>query len=421
MVDSSTTKLQQNLRYLALMVAMAIMLTLFFTHLLTAYYYETRNLEVSTENLSIKVSRLVYGSPEIWQFQTERLEELIETNIIDHSSAYMVQIKDPSQKTILQTGEVMAFPSIQITTDIRDGYDVIATLSTTKDVTDIWIKAAISGIVGLILGIVAYLLIQILPIRALIRRDNLLRENEAQLRQAQKMEAVGQLTSGIAHEFNNILAVVMGNLELHQETLEKDPQTRQPVTNAVSAASRGAALTQQLLSFSSRQTLKPAIVCLNEPIDRIVSFLRGIVDASISFELKLKDQLWKTNLDVAQFETAMFNLVTNARQAMNDSGILTIETDNYFIDEEFALKHKDFKAGPYVKVALSDTGPGMPKDVVERARDPFFTTKPVGEGSGLGLSMVHGFSRQSNGLMTIESKVDKGTTVTFYFPAEMDP
>lgn len=420
MVDNSTARLQKNLRYLALMVATAIMFTLFFTYLLTAYYYETRNLEVSTENLSFKVSRLVYGSPEIWQFQTERLEELIETNIVDQSSAYMVQIKGRSQNTILQTGDALTFPSITLTTDIRDGYDIIATLSITKDVTDIWIKAAISGLVGLILGIVAYILIQILPIRALIRRDKLLRENEAQLRQAQKLEAVGQLTSGVAHEFNNILAVVMGNLELHQETLGSNPQTRQPVTNAVTAARRGAELTQQLLSFSSRQTLKPAIVCLNDPITRIVGFLRGVVDTSISFELKLKDQLWKTNLDVAQFETALFNLVTNARQAMGDSGSLTIETDNILIDQEFALKHKDFKAGPYVKVSLSDTGPGMPKDVVEKASDPFFTTKPVGEGSGLGLSMVDGFSRQSNGLMIIESTVGKGTTVTFYFPAETE-
>ncbi len=416
MIDNSTANLQQNLRYLALMVAAAIMFTLFTTYLLTSYRYETRNLKVSTENLSLKVSRLVYGSPEIWQFQTVRLEELIETNLVDPSGEYMVQITDPRKNLIVQTGNVMTFPHITLTHDIRDGLDVVATLRISKDVTYIWVEAAISGLLGLTLGIVTYLLIQILPIRALIRRDSLLRENEAQLRQAQKLEAVGQLTSGVAHEFNNILAVVMGNLELHEETLASDPKTRQPVTNAVAAARRGAKMTQQLLSFSNRQTLQPTIACLNDPITRTVDFLRGVVDASLSFEVKLNDQLWDTNVDIAQFKAALFNLVRNSRQAMQDKGKLIIETDNVLVDKEFALKHRDFKPGPYVKVALTDTGPGMPKDVIERASDPFFTTKPVGEGTGLGLSMVHGFATQSGGLLIIESSVGTGTTVTFYFP-----
>lgn len=241
------------------------------------------------------------------------------------------------------------------------------------------------------------------------------RKSEEQLRQAQKMESIGQLTGGIAHDFNNLLGVIIGNLEFLQESLKSDDQKRAFTDNAIHAALRGAELTQRLLSFARKQTLRPEVVDLNQLVLGMTKLLRRTLGETISIDPKTSADLWVTEIDPAQFEAELLNLVTNARHAMGDGGRLVLETSNIILDQDYADQYEDVVSGPYVMLAVSDTGTGMPEDVLAQAFEPFFTTKEVGEGSGLGLSMVHGFVRQSQGHVSVYSEVGVGTTVKLYF------
>ena len=243
------------------------------------------------------------------------------------------------------------------------------------------------------------------------------RKSEELLRQAQKMEAVGQLTGGIAHDFNNILGVVIGNLDFLQDSLSDDAEKLLIVDNAVRAALRGADLTQRLLAFARKQTLVPEIVDLNQLVLGMTELLRRTLGETITIVPNVAEGLWPTEIDPAQFESALLNLATNARHAMTEGGRLVIETDNVLLDQDYAAQHDGVIPGPHVMLAVSDTGVGMTDDVLAHAFDPFFTTKAVGEGSGLGLSMVHGFMRQSQGHVSVYSELSVGTTVKLYFKA----
>ena len=259
-----------------------------------------------------------------------------------------------------------------------------------------------------------------LPTRlAVTARDVTEQQNlEQQLRQAQKMEAVGQLTGGIAHDFNNLLAVLRGSLEILQRRLNtgKLEGTERFITAAQDACRRAAALTQRLLAFSRRQTLDPRPTDVNRLIAGMEELIRHSVGADIAIEVVGAGGLWSTKIDPSQLESSLLNLCLNGRDAMAPSGgRLTIETANKWLDERGA-KERELPPGQYVSLCVTDTGSGMEPAVISRAFDPFFTTKPLGEGTGLGLSMVHGFVRQSGGQVRIYSEVGKGTTVCLYLP-----
>ena len=230
------------------------------------------------------------------------------------------------------------------------------------------------------------------------------------LRQAQKMEAVGQLTGGIAHDFNNMLAVVIGSLDLLGRRLGGDERARRYVDAASDGARRAALLTQRLLSFSRQQPLEPKAIDLNSLVAGMSDLLRHSIGADIRLETVLAGGLWRVEVDPNQLENVILNLVVNARDAMPDGGRLTIETQNARLDDRYAATHDDVTAGQYVMLAVSDTGAGMPEDVIAKAFDPFFTTKAVGKGTGLGLSQVYGFIKQSGGHVKIYSEPDHGTT-----------
>lgn len=242
------------------------------------------------------------------------------------------------------------------------------------------------------------------------------RELEARLRQSQKMEAIGQLTGGVAHDFNNILTVILGNAEMLSDKLTDDQQLRFLAEMTATAAERGAELTNRLLAFSRRQALEPKLVDLNRLVAGVESLCRRTVSEDIDVELVRAGGLWGAEIDPGQLETALLNLVINARDAMPNGGRLTIETANTLLDDFYAENHDEVTPGQYVMVSISDTGTGMPKSISERAFEPFFTTKDVGKGSGLGLSMVYGFVKQSSGHIKIYSEVQEGTTVKLYFP-----
>ncbi len=242
-------------------------------------------------------------------------------------------------------------------------------------------------------------------------------EIEQQLRQAQKMEAVGQLTGGVAHDFNNLLAVIIGNLEFLINELPVDDEREARAATVMRAAERGAELTQRLLAYSRQQPLAPQAVDFNALVSDMMEMLRRTLGETIEVETVLADGLWESCADPGQLEAALLNLAVNARDAMPDGGRLTIETGNIELDElDAPVRSGDVGAGQYVMLAVTDTGSGMPEDVRERAFEPFFTTKEVGKGTGLGLSMIFGFCKQSGGYVTIESAANRGTGVRLYLP-----
>jgi PAS domain S-box-containing protein len=241
------------------------------------------------------------------------------------------------------------------------------------------------------------------------------RRIEAQLAQAQKMEAVGQLTGGIAHDFNNLLTVILGNLESAGDHAG-DPVQRGLIESAVLAGERGAELVQRLLAFARRQILQPSILDINEAVGGLTGMLRRTLGEHVEIETAVRPGLWPTLVDRAQFENALINLAVNARDAMARGGKLTIETANVHLDSDYAAQNVDVTPGDYVLLAVTDTGTGMSPEVLARALEPFFTTKEVGRGSGLGLPMIFGFVKQSDGHMKIYSEVGHGTTVRIYLP-----
>ncbi|MCX8475581.1 MAG: PAS domain S-box protein [Sphingomonas sp.] len=235
---------------------------------------------------------------------------------------------------------------------------------------------------------------------------------EEALRQAQKLEAIGQLTGGIAHDFNNLLTVILGNLELLRKRLPDDPRTRRLVENAFEGAQRGASLTQRLLAFARRQDLRPEPIAVAELVRGMTSLLQHSLGPMVRVETHFPLGLPPAQVDANQLEMALLNLAMNARDAMPDGGIIDISATERAVDGEFA----DLAAGRYVKLVLSDTGFGMDEETLARAVDPFFTTKGVGKGTGLGLSMVQGLVAQSGGRLTLRSALGRGTVAELYLP-----
>ncbi|WP_395015436.1 response regulator [Dongia sp.] len=241
-------------------------------------------------------------------------------------------------------------------------------------------------------------------------------EAEAQLRQAQKMEAVGKLTGGVAHDFNNVLQVIGGNLQLLVRDVAGNLRAEQRLQTAIAAISRGSKLASQLLAFGRRQPLAPKAVNLGRLVRGIDDMLRRALGEGIEIETIIAGGLWNTFVDKAQLENAILNLAINARDAMAGQGRLTIEACNAALDEVYTARHDEVLPGQYVMVAVSDNGAGMSAEVLDRAFEPFFTTKPEGHGTGLGLSMVYGFVKQSGGHVKIYSEPGQGTTIRLYLP-----
>ncbi|MFP2900125.1 PAS domain-containing protein [Corallococcus sp. 4LFB] len=247
------------------------------------------------------------------------------------------------------------------------------------------------------------------------------RQAEDQLRQAQKMEAVGKLTGGVAHDFNNLLQVVGGNLQLLQRDVAGNERGLQRVRSALGAVERGARLSGQLLAFSRRQPLEPRSLSLGRLVQGMDDLLRRALGEDVEVETVISGGLWNTLADPHQLENVILNLAINARDAMRGSGKLTLELSNASLDDHYAQAHPDVLAGPYVLLAVSDTGGGMTPEVLERAFEPFFTTKQEGRGTGLGLSMVYGFVKQSGGHVQLYSELGHGTTVKVYLPRAFQP
>ncbi|MBZ0148751.1 MAG: PAS domain S-box protein, partial [Pseudorhodoplanes sp.] len=239
---------------------------------------------------------------------------------------------------------------------------------------------------------------------------------EQQLRHAQKLEAVGQLTGGVAHDFNNVLTVIIGMIELMAESVADDPELASIAKMIDEAAERGAELTRQLLAFARKQPLQPREIDINSLLIETVKLLRPTLGENVDIESMLGENIWPALVDPAQLSTALLNLALNARDAMPNGGKLTLETDNVVLDESYVRVHSEVEPGAYVMIAFSDTGSGIPAAVRDKVFEPFFATKDVGKGTGLGLSMVYGFVKQSGGHINIYSEERYGTTIKLYLP-----
>jgi signal transduction histidine kinase len=256
-----------------------------------------------------------------------------------------------------------------------------------------------------------------LSVIAAVRDITEQRAMEQALRQSQKMEAVGQLTGGIAHDFNNLLAVIQGNLELIVEKIGGDAELADMTGDALAAADRGASLVRQLLAYARKQPLAPRVF----RVDSVMASIAGIAQRTLGEAIEVRTiasaDSWPVRADPHQLENALLNLAVNARDAMPEGGKLTLEVANKEVDEAYRVRHSDILPGRYVKICVTDTGVGIPEDILDRVLEPFFTTKASGAGTGLGLSMVYGFVKQSGGHLNIYSEVGVGTTVTLYLPA----
>jgi PAS domain S-box-containing protein len=239
---------------------------------------------------------------------------------------------------------------------------------------------------------------------------------ETQLRQFQRIDAVGRLTGGIAHDFNNILAIIIGNVDLLREQLAGGSEEAEMADEALGAATHGAELVRRLLAFARKQHLDPVALDLNERLPAITALLRRSLGESIQIKVRPSNALWPALVDPTQVDDALVNLAINARDAMPDGGTLTIETSNIVLEDDYAEHHVEVIPGEYVMLAVSDTGAGMTPDIISNAFEPFFTTKAEGQGTGLGLSQVYGWVKQSGGHIKIYSEIGYGTTIKLYLP-----
>jgi signal transduction histidine kinase len=251
-------------------------------------------------------------------------------------------------------------------------------------------------------------------IRDITERREAEKERE-QLRQSQKMEALGQLTGGIAHDFNNLLAIMLGNLDFVMERVKENDPLREFLYPCVEAAEHGAELTKQLLAYGRKQSLQPKVIAVNELLHFLARLMRHTLGEHIEVVMELLPEAWNINVDPSQLQTALLNLSVNARDAMPKGGKLVFQTCNITLGQK-DVGYMEIPPGEYMLISIRDTGEGMPPEVLEKACEPFFTTKAMGKGTGLGLSMVYGFVRQSRGHFKLSSEIGKGTVASLYLP-----
>jgi signal transduction histidine kinase len=337
---------------------------------------------------------------------------------------------------------------LNVTADVRMAKTILGVVVLQMQVEPLAQRAQRYGVIALLLAMAALLVVVLSAAQAALRRANhalaaravelaaanqVLQEQiahreevEAALRQSQKMEVIGQLTGGIAHDFNNLLQVVLGSLERLRILASRgngrlDAAMDRMVDASMQGGQRAAILTQRLLAFSRRQSLAPKALELNKLVAGMSDLLARTLGETIVIETVLAGGLWRTLADENQLENALLNLAVNSRDAMPDGGKLTIETGNAHLDESYARQEEEVTPGQYVLLAVTDTGTGMSSEVVEKVFEPFFTTKDIGRGTGLGLSQVYGFIKQTGGHVKIYSELGQGTTIKIYLPRLLKP
>jgi signal transduction histidine kinase/ActR/RegA family two-component response regulator len=392
-------------------------------------YFQARR---DISSLEKQLSELVASNP-THQKQLSALYPLIDAKLDELSSTIQGRMEHHSDVAMAMVHSNLGRNLMdEIRTDVGEFIQFEdQTLQARRHAADVRRDVMLSAVLAMIVLAGGIALVAVLRVRRYaddvqasnlaLQAEMLQRETaEAQLRQSQKMEALGQLTGGVAHDFNNMLAIIVGNLEMLMRRLPAE-ETRcyKMVENALSGAMRAAELTRSLLAFSRQQPLKPKSIDVNQCVRDMSVMLHRALGEDIQIEIVQGGGLWHAFVDRPQLESAVLNLAVNSRDAMNGAGRITIETANALLDQAYADAHDEVEPGQYVMVAVTDTGAGMPPEVISRAFDPFFTTKEVGHGTGLGLSQVHGFAKQSRGHVKIYSELGVGTTIKIYLPRDV--
>jgi len=411
------------------------------SYLLTGSRDYLETVEETVRGIPLRLAKLkdLVAGDRVRQWQVDKLAALVDAKVVEFRKTLdLIEMGDrDTALTIMNSPE-----SRELSGNLRDQIGEIVDGEFSLQVErqaqsrkDRYLLASLIGI-AVIFAISLSTILAVSTLRSLreliartkeLEAESKLRQDaEDTLRQAHKMEAVGQLTGGIAHDFNNLLTIVIGNLDSirrriaaaanpgHAQSLAD--KLAKPLDAAMQGARSAAQLTQRLLAFSRRQALEPARVDMNRLITGMLDLLRRTLGEEIKIETIFAAGLWPVHADPHQLENALLNLALNARDAMPNGGCLTIETANTYLDEAYVRRFGDVAAGQYAVLCVTDTGIGIPKEVLDRVFEPFFTTKRHGEGSGLGLAMVHGFVKQSDGHIRIYSEEGQGTTVKIYLP-----
>jgi signal transduction histidine kinase/ActR/RegA family two-component response regulator len=385
---------------------------------------QLRGYAVGNYNLAALLDAAMQNTPDVVETIRISIGAAHQANAADNAAA----IYSPAEGTAPATAEIAAAepaPAVRIVRDfdvlgqhwdLAFDYSPVTVAELGSHDAWVWLLAGL-----FVTGSLVFYLVRergrTRTIEALVTsRTAELQRTSEQLHQAQKMEAIGNLTGGMAHDFNNLLSVVIGNLDLLQDRLMRDPEALALSEAALQASVRGAELTKQLLAFARRQPLAPKVVDVNELVVGMTRLLERILEENIEVVLITGEGVWPVMIDAAQLSSAIANLATNARDAMPRGGRLTIETRNTHLDADYAALNPESTPGDYVLLEVSDTGAGMSAETLAQAFEPFFTTKEVGRGTGLGLSMVFGFVRQSKGHVKIYSELRHGTIVRLYLP-----
>lgn len=536
--------LRSKLSALASIIGAGAMLLTMATYTATAVYYEYEHLLFDAKAAAERVSGLVYASPLLWPFQTERLHELVEENHIHdafierHTYIDITDIDGEMVASFAPHGVFWSWPHLSGQAVIYDGVNPVGHITVHTDMRGIVLIGFTPLLLSIVIALAVIYVLRVVPLRAIAERETRLaaqeryfralienssdiiavmtadrrmrfsspslaqllqfddeemrrttlpdvlhpddvdtlavmlatitdepdgaaqaevriadkfgawhtmtvrgrnalaipdvggiivnahevtelRAREAELRQAQKMETIGQLTGGVAHDFNNLLTAVIGNLDLLLLDAEQGSEKHRLLTTATRAAERGAELTQRLLAFARQQSLTPVPIDAAQLLDEVQLLLASTLGEGIVVERDIR-ATGEMCADRAQLEAALINLAINARDAMRGQGKLTFRVRDFEMTDQAVAPAVDLPNGKYIAISVADTGDGMSADVVEKAFDPFFTTKAIGQGSGLGLSMVHGFLKQSQGEATIDTAIGIGTTITLYLPQHQD-
>lgn len=397
-------------------------------------YLAPYDLAVATTPVAFEqLLRLTADNPE-QQDRLRRIKPLIDSRFA--VSRNVIELASQGKKSEALS-VVLSGKGKSLITAIRKQFDILidaeSTLLTQRGERASYLRLVLFSLIGLCLLIVCVLAALVASsfnryIQSLKNEASQRAAMEQTLRQSQKMEAVGQLTGGVAHDFNNLLQIILGNLEIALRKITNAEGVAQPfahsiekhVASAIQGGKSAAQLTHRLLAFSRQQPLAPKVVDLNKLVGGMSDLLRRSVTEEIDVEFVASAGTWRANVDVNQLENAILNLVINARDAMPEGGKITIETGNAYLDDSYAARFGDIKAGQYALLTVADTGGGIPAELMDKVFEPFFTTKAVGSGSGLGLAMVHGFVKQSGGHIRVYSEPGEGTSIKLYFPRSIE-
>ncbi len=413
-MGSSSPAIDRLLAVLAAVLAAVAVLVPSGAYFLFSYRYAQGSLETETATAARAVTRLVSADPTMWRFETVRLREVLAQRP-PGNPAESRRLLDLEGTLVAESAEAVDGPVIRASQPVLDAGVAVARIEISRSLRPGLLRALVLFLVLLPVAVAAYVLLRVLPARAIRQADEARRAFEEQARHAQRLEAIGRLAGGVAHDFNNLLAAILGFARGLQDDLPAGSPQREQADEIVAAARRGAQVTRSLLAFSRRQDLELHRLDVNDLVRRAEGMLRSTVGPKVELRVKLGIEPLPVLADGVQLELVLLNLASNARDALAPGGRVEVSTRRVDVDLDGAPRVR-LRPGAYAALSVADSGAGMDAETRQRVFDPFFTTKEVGKGTGLGLSMAHGVLRQHGGSIQVESAPGQGSRFTLYLP-----